>query len=139
MSQLLLLLHFYSVRTSGLSLAVFRGGEATAASAARFQTRACQSRHQRKSLATDVLYMRRAVAALASNANFLPRHFSASPASTHHSPPPPASPSSTFIEDPAVAFKDKTDIEIARAWLVFRLCAIRPVVENASQLLKLSR
>jgi hypothetical protein len=95
--------------------------------------------HQRKSLAADVLRMRRAVAALASNANFLPRHFSASPASTHHSPPPPASPSSTFIEDPAVAFKDKTDIEIARAWLVFRLCAIRPVVENASQLLKLSR
>jgi hypothetical protein len=41
--------------------------------------------------------------------------------------------------DPSVAFKDKSDIEIARAWLVFRLCAIRPVVENAAQLLNLSR
>lgn len=55
-------------------------------------------------------------------------------------PPPPAHKyAPTLVEDPSVAFKDKSDLEIARAWLVFRLCAIKPVVDNAPQLLKLSR
>jgi hypothetical protein len=44
-----------------------------------------------------------------------------------------------LVEDPSIAFKDKSDLEIARAWLVFRLCASKTVVNNAPQLLKLSR
>jgi hypothetical protein len=59
--------------------------------------------------------------------------------SIQHSPLPPPNHSATLVEDPSVAFKDKSDLEIARAWLVFRLCAIKPVVDNAPQLLKLSR
>ena len=86
--------------------------------------------------------LRRAAAALArpSPPPLLLRSFSSSP------PPAPSKPASphdhnlsVFGDDPASAFKDKTDIEIARAWLVFRLCSIKPIVDNAPQLLKLSR
>jgi hypothetical protein len=61
------------------------------------------------------------------------------PSSSSSSPVPAQHHSATLVEDPSVAFKDKSDLEIARAWFVFRLCAIKPVVDNAPQLLKLSR
>lgn len=43
------------------------------------------------------------------------------------------------FSDAQAAFESKTTFELLRAWLVFRLCGVKPLVSNAKPLLQMSR